>query len=143
MSEVTLESQLFDIIKDKEMPEHIKMAKLDMLVMLGVDINARYGAKSALLVARECGNEAVYDFMKKAGAKEYIDPQVAKELGGELIFNCSSKFCSRSKIEELINAGANLEEKDDKGWTPLTHAAYNGNYYVVDLLIEKGADVRA
>ena len=37
MSEVTLESQLFDIIKDKEMPEYVKLAKLDMLVTLGVD----------------------------------------------------------------------------------------------------------
>ena len=65
MSEITLESQLIDIIQNKEMPEHIKMAKLDMLVMLGVDINARYGGKSALLVARECGNEAVYDIIYK------------------------------------------------------------------------------
>ena len=36
MSEVTLESQLFSIINDKEMPENVKLAKLDMLVTLGV-----------------------------------------------------------------------------------------------------------
>jgi hypothetical protein len=40
MSKITLESQLFDIIKDKEMAEHIKLAKIDMLVRLGVDVNA-------------------------------------------------------------------------------------------------------
>ena len=135
MSEVTLESQLFDIIKDKEMPEHVKLAKVDMLVTLGVDINGKYGAKSFLLVARECGNKAVYDFMKKAGAREYIDPQVAKELGRELVVN----FHSISKIDELINAGANLEEKNDKGWTTLEKASYWGYKEVVELLIEKGA----
>ena len=50
MSEVTLESQLFEIIKDKEMPEHVKLAKLEMLVTLGVNIEARDEAKNTALI---------------------------------------------------------------------------------------------
>ena len=41
MSETTLESQLFEIIQNKEMPEHIKMAKVEMLLTLGVDVNVK------------------------------------------------------------------------------------------------------
>ena len=41
MSENILEKQLFEIIKDKEMAEHIKLAKIDMLIRLGVNVNAR------------------------------------------------------------------------------------------------------
>ena len=63
MDEVTLESQLIDIIKDKDMPEHVKLAKLDMLVTLGVDVNTKNNVKSPLFLAKECGEKAVYEFI--------------------------------------------------------------------------------
>ena len=73
MSEVTLESQLIEIIKNKEMAEHIKLAKLDMLVRLGVDVNALYGAKSALKLANEVNNQKVIEFLENNGAKDVFD----------------------------------------------------------------------
>ena len=53
-SENILEKQLIDIIKDKEMAEHLKLAKVDMLVKLGVNVNARdRWGKSAILYAKD------------------------------------------------------------------------------------------
>ena len=75
MSEITLENQLFEIIKDKEMPEHVKLAKVDMLISLGVDVNVLYGAKSALLVAKENGLKDIYKILEELpdNKKQHIE----------------------------------------------------------------------
>jgi len=45
------------------------------------------------------------------------------------------------KAGELISGGADLNQGDDQGWTPLNFAAGKGNLEMVKLLVEKGADV--
>ena len=47
------------------------------------------------------------------------------------------------KAEFLIEHGANIENVQFMGWTPLAVAAYGCHYDMVKLLIEKGADVNA
>jgi ankyrin repeat protein len=44
-------------------------------------------------------------------------------------------------IKELIESGADLNQQDESGWTPLNWAAGKGAIELVELLIEKGADV--
>ena len=44
---------------------------------------------------------------------------------------------------ELLQKGANIEAKDNLGWTPLIWAAYQGRTDVVTLLLEKGANIEA
>ncbi|MDP2681544.1 MAG: ankyrin repeat domain-containing protein [Deltaproteobacteria bacterium] len=46
-------------------------------------------------------------------------------------------------VKELLNKGADVNEKDSGGWTPLLGAAYWGNTEAAKLLIDKGADVNA
>jgi ankyrin repeat protein len=43
----------------------------------------------------------------------------------------------------LLNAGANIKEKDINGNTPLHDAAKPGNYDIMKILIEQGADINA
>ncbi|APR98870.1 ankyrin repeat domain-containing protein [Wolbachia endosymbiont of Folsomia candida] len=45
-----------------------------------------------------------------------------------------------SKVEEFINAGANLYVADIKGWTYLHRAARHGHEKIVELLLAKEAD---
>jgi ankyrin repeat protein len=50
----------------------------------------------------------------------------------------------RGDLLELRNAlrsETNLNAVDSQGWTPLFHAAYQGNPTTLELLIEAGADV--
>ena len=143
MSEITLESQLIDIIKDKEMPEHIKLAKVEMLVTLGVDVNMLYGAKSALFVAKECGEKAVYEFMEANGAREVFDESIRKELGKELVNKCSNPSCNVDDVKVLIEQGALDNKKDDSGEIALIGASRNGYKDIVKIIIEKGANVNA
>ena len=143
MSENILEKQLFEIIKNKEMAENIKLAKLDMLVKLGVDVNALYGAKSALKLANEVKEEKIAKFLEENGAKEFFDEKKAEELGQELLKECGQEEINFEKVKELINKGADIEAKNRSGWTSLMCASYNGHSEVVKVLLEKGADIEA
>jgi ankyrin repeat protein len=42
--------------------------------------------------------------------------------------------------EQLVNAGAELEERDRRGYTPLIEAAWGGKMEMMTWLVEKGAD---
>ncbi len=46
-------------------------------------------------------------------------------------------------VNELINAGANIEMEDKDGWTSLMCASYYGKIKVVNELIKAGADIEA
>nr|QEO74686.1 hypothetical protein [uncultured bacterium] len=46
-----------------------------------------------------------------------------------------------AKVEEALNAGADIHQQDEQGWTPLNWAAGRGNVEIVSLLLNRGADV--
>lgn len=47
------------------------------------------------------------------------------------------------KIKHLVTQGANIDAKDNAGWTPLHVAVYSGHLEAVTALIESGADLQA
>ena len=46
-----------------------------------------------------------------------------------------------AKVEEALNAGADIDQQDEHGWTPLNWAAGKGSAEIVSLLLNRGADV--
>jgi len=46
-----------------------------------------------------------------------------------------------AKVEEALNAGADIHQEDEQGWTPLNWAAGRGSVEIVSLLLNRGADV--
>ena len=44
---------------------------------------------------------------------------------------------SISRCRQLLEAGSDVEEKDEDGWTPLLNAAYFGHTEVCELLLEE------
>ena len=143
MTEITLESQLFDIINDKDMPERIKLAKLDMLQSLGVDFNAKKYGKSALIFANEMGVKSVSDFLSKNGAiEEIISEEEAIKLGQKLIEECGKVTLDINNIKSLIEEGANVNVKNRFGRTALNEVASRSNADIVKLLISIGADIK-
>ena len=143
MSEDILEKQLFEIIKDEKMEEHIKVAKIDMLVRLGVDVNALYGAKSALKLANEVNNQKVIEFLENNGAKDVFDEETANELSKKLYKICASeaKDINIAEIKELIDMGADVNECNEYGSTALMMASMSNHKEIVEILIQNGADV--
>ena len=50
------------------------------------------------------------------------------------------KSGNRAAVREMIDNGAELNQQDKQGWTPLNWAAGSGRLEIVDLLLERGAD---
>jgi len=46
-----------------------------------------------------------------------------------------------AKVDEALNAGADIQQQDEQGWTPLNWAAGSGSVEIVSLLLNRGADV--
>ena len=46
-------------------------------------------------------------------------------------------------VQALLDAGAEVNAKDENGWAPLHRAAYGGHEEIAELLISEGADVNA
>jgi ankyrin repeat protein len=51
------------------------------------------------------------------------------------------KSGQRAKVEAALNAGADIHQQDEQGWTPLNWAAGKGDLETVKLLLGRGADV--
>ena len=69
--------------------------------------------------------------------KQRIDEEIGEKLKNAII-NGSSSI-----VELLINAGADVNAKDNGGWTPLNGACEDKQTSIVELLINAGADVNA
>ena len=139
MRENILEKQLIEIIQNKEMPEHIKLAKVDMLVMLGVDVNTKYNVKSPLFLAKENGLNGVCEYLSKKGAEEFYYEWEEKRLINQLLKESQSENPNIKWVKELIEKGALVNAKNSIGSTALIEASLAGNKELVELLIEKGA----
>ena len=50
------------------------------------------------------------------------------------------KSGNRASVAEMIESGAEINQQDKQGWTPLNWAAGSGQLEIVDLLLERGAD---
>ena len=46
-----------------------------------------------------------------------------------------------AKVDEALNAGADIHQQDEQGWMPLNWAAGKGSVEIVSLLLDRGADV--
>lgn len=46
-----------------------------------------------------------------------------------------------ARVEEALNAGADINQQDEQGWTALNYAAGTGDLEIVKLLLDRGADV--
>ena len=143
MSEDILEKQLFEIIRNKDLSEDIKLAKIDMLIRLGVDVNATYGARSVLNLAKYKKEEKIVKFLEENGARDFIDEKKANKLGVELCEICEreAKGINIAEIKELIDMGADVSAEDTKGNTALMCASVVGHKEIAELLIQNGANV--
>jgi ankyrin repeat protein len=75
------------------------------------------------------------------------NPRLAGERGtnGNTLLNLAISVAAKPQIEALLAAGADVNEGNDRGWTPLHAAAYSNQPEIAALLIANGAalDVEA
>ena len=69
-------------------------------------------------------------------------PQVSEHRAGEANFSCLAMWSDPAVCRVFIDAGADIETKDEKGRSPLHCACVSGALDVVKMLVEAGAGVR-
>ena len=89
-------------------------------------------------IEKVLGEEEADRLLRKR-KREMLSPEEQKRLDKELLE--AVKKGEYKKVEELIKRGANVNEKDNDGWTALMHAASRGHKEIVELLIKNGANV--
>ena len=141
MSDDILEKQLFEIIRNKDLSEDIKVAKIDMLIRLGVDVNAMYGAWTPLHIAKKQKEPKVIKFLTKIGAIDVVDDKKRKSLCYKLRNDICIRGVDINEVKELIDMGADVNLNISSARNILSEASRRGYIEVVKLLIENGADV--
>ncbi|MBI1173971.1 MAG: hypothetical protein GC139_01745 [Sideroxydans sp.] len=53
----------------------------------------------------------------------------------------SAEAGDRATVSLFLSSGAEVDTRDERGWTPLMITAFNGNEEIAELLIRSGADV--
>ena len=100
----------------------------------------------AAFSALQTGNVADFEGLVRA------NPRLANERGtnGNTLLNLAVSFAGKpdwkggvSAIEALLTAGADVNDANDRGWTPLHAAAYANQPEIASLLIEEGAAMDA
>ena len=67
----------------------------------------------------------------------------AAKGGAEDSIHVAARIGKIKAVQQHLDAGADVNAKDEKGSTPLYWAAWDGYKKVAELLIAKGADVNA
>jgi ankyrin repeat protein len=105
---------------------------LRFLIIAGADVNARdNGGEPAL-----CSQYENYDAMSlmiENGADSYSKNYTVWEIFGSI-----------GLMSYLLENGADVNSRNEDGDTLLIHAArgHNNDYFIIKLLLEKGADIR-
>ena len=142
MAEKSLEAHLYECLKRGNTERGDTKRALYIIKLLGDDVNKLYRGKSLLVWAKEFENEDVINALSEKGAvEEVISDEEAERLGLELIE--ASHSDRMDEIERLIEAGADVNAKNEKGGTALMYASIVGNLEILEKLIEKGADIDA
>ena len=80
------------------------------------------------------------------------NPQLAKERGtnGNSLLNLAVSLAAKAErevaialVEALLGAGADVNDANGRGWTPVHQAAYSNQRDMAELLIRSGADLDA
>jgi ankyrin repeat protein len=101
---------------------------IELLITNDADINAKdkYG-RTPLEIADQLNHAEIVDLLRKYGATETLLYAIR---AGDI-----------EKVRELIAQHADVNQRDENGWTPLHMAADKGELDIVKLLVANGADV--
>ncbi len=166
MSNFMLEEQLFEIIKNKDMNEDLKLHKIDMLIKLGCNIEVKDECRcTPLMYASRYGYVKVAEKLIDNGAKldEFrivIPPKFGESRIGDLLLDNGyfdrlrydtgktalfDAVCYQHKdlVKLLLDRGANVNMIDENGCTPLIRASEAKSYDCASLLVEYGANVNS
>lgn len=108
------------------------VAMLADLVRAGANVNRAEGRQTPFAAAARSGQVAVLEWLTANGVAiaSQLDPALLGAAGGGHVI----------VVRWLASRGANLDVRDVHGWTPIMHAAWQGNADCVSALLSLGAN---
>ena len=140
MAEDILENQLFEIIENEDMLDNIKLAKIEMLITLGVNVDARekFNYRTALMVASWEGNKDIVKMLIDNGAS--LDVRDGRL--GDSALTLASKRGNKEVVELLLLSGADINLTNDKGQNALNAAKDEETKNVIFDVIKKMPSIK-
>ena len=111
----------------------------EMLLEFGADVNLTHTYITPLYRASCIGNLEICQLLIRHGA----NPSISGDDSQVTPLNIASRHGHVAIMSELIQAGADLESRDARGYTSLASATYGGRLESVRLLIRTGAEINA
>jgi ankyrin repeat protein len=117
------------------------LAKIKLLLARGAEINAvsTSGRSVLLLAAMSDSSAEIVRFLLSQGS----DPRATDKDAKISTLKAATLGNDTETIRQLVAAGVDVNAADARGETPLMDAAGNGNLAAVQLLLAKGANVKA
>ena len=115
---------------------HLDIVK--MLVEAGAVCVTNNNDATCLMLASHSGHTETVRFL--AGLKD-VDVNQVHEKDGFTALHCAGQQGRGDVVEVLIDAGADIEAKNDVGRSPLLFASSSGHLDIVKMLVKAGAGV--
>ena len=111
--------------------------------LLSIDktiIDKKYkGDTSIMKASRQCSDPNIIKMLLENGAN-INDKEVRDTIDQTPLIVAADGGC-KEIVEMLLQAGANIEHRNDQGETALISAAQNGHKEIVQMLLDAGANV--
>jgi len=128
--DLKLSEHLLKLMLNEDIPFEKKKGKMDYLIRMGADVNAKDDQdRTLLMLASKNGYKEMVEILLEKGAN--IE---AKDRGGETALMKASENGKKEIVEMLLKKGANPEEKDKDGWTALMLAIWYNHKEVAEVL---------
>jgi ankyrin repeat protein len=135
MSSVEFVTAAENAIHNGDLNELQRLLNIDHSV-----INKKYRGDTAIMKAsRQCNGSTVVAFLLKNGAN-INDKEIRDTIDQTPLIVAAQGGC-KEIVEMLLEAGANIEHRNDQGETALISAAQEGHKEIVQMLLDAGSNV--
>ena len=146
-----LNRQLFDVLTDNKTSMDVKIKKAKFLARLGADVNASIrdpyyiNTRIAFFVLRKlkfkdkAEKEKMFNFLLDLGLDVKLHEDDSEFISS--LLKVAIKQNDEDFVKFILDSGAEVNEVDKYGGSPLSEGVMGGNLNIIKALISNGADI--
>ncbi len=122
---------------------HVKLAELERLSQQGADLNAfDEDGKTLLMYAADQADLTSLKFLLQHGVNVDLATNYQADIGGRTALFGAIENDALDAVVLLLDAGASMQQRSNRVWTPVHYAAYKGALKSLRELARRGADLQ-
>lgn len=112
--------------------------QIKTVIRKGADIQGNGVSFAMFVLAASLGHA---DLLRYLIEEHQVNVNQKDDMGFIALEHAAECLFENQGIHYLINAGSDLNSRDDEGQTPLMHAILHQNLFAVEVLLSRGADL--